>query len=122
MYMFQPSRIGLDFFVALISVVTVGCSQRGDNSEQLVSKVQNVLRSDQRLMMARLQVTGVHSIITIRGYVVDDVQRAAAVQDVWRVEGVNVRDQIEDGVLRRQVEMNRGIAGQEIRSRSATVV
>ncbi len=90
MYMFQPSRIGLDFFVALISVVTVGCSQRGDNSEQLVSKVQNVLRSDQRLMMARLQVTGVHSIITIRGYVVDDAQRAAAVQDVWRVEGVNV--------------------------------
>jgi len=90
MYMFQPSRIGLDFFVALISVVTVGCSQRGDNSEQLVSKAQNVLRSDQRLMMARLQVTGVHSIITIRGYVVDDAQRAAAVQDVWRVEGVNV--------------------------------
>ena len=84
--MFQP----LDFFVALISVVAVGCSQRGDNSEQLASKVQNVLRSDQRLMMARLQVTGVHSIVTIRGYVVDDAQRAAAVQDVWRVKGVNV--------------------------------
>jgi len=90
MYMFQPSRIGLDFFVAFVSVVTVGCSQRGDNSEQLVSKVQNVLRSDQRLMMARLQVTGVHSIITIRGYVVDDGQRATAVQDVWRVKDVKV--------------------------------
>ena len=88
--MFQPSRIGLDFFVALVSVVTVGCSQRGGNSERLVSKVQNVLRSDQRLMMARLQVTGIHSIITIRGYVVDDAQRAAAVQDVRRVKGVNV--------------------------------
>jgi BON domain len=88
--MFQPSRLGLDFFVALVSVLTVGCSHPGDNSEQLVSKVQNLLRSDQRLMMARLQVTGLHSIITIRGYVVDDAQRAAVLQDVCRVKGVKV--------------------------------
>jgi BON domain len=87
--MLQASRILSGLFIAL-SVVTVGCSHRRDNSEQLVSKVQNVLRSDKRLMMARLQVTGVHRIITIRGYVVDENQRSAAVQDAWRVGGVKV--------------------------------
>src|ERR1700682_3134582 len=92
MCMPQASRSLSELFIVLsaISVATVGCSHQKDNSEQLISKVQNVLRSDKRLMMARLQVTGVHRIITIRGYVVDDAQRAAAVQDVWRVKGVNV--------------------------------
>jgi hypothetical protein len=88
----ERSRIGRGLFVALaaISILTVACSRQEGDSQGLVSEVQKGLRSDPRLMMARLQVTCVLRVVTIRGYVVDEAQREAAEQDARRVKGVNV--------------------------------
>jgi hypothetical protein len=77
-------------FVGVVSVLTAGttgCSRRRDNS-QVVSEVQNRMRTDNQLMMGRFQVTGTNGIITLAGYVVSNHQRVAAVRDAWQVKGV----------------------------------
>lgn len=87
--MLRAHRIALAFLGALILLLagTTGCTRQRDNA-QIVSEVQNRILADRRLMMGRLQVTGTRSVITLAGYVLSNDQRAAAVQDVWQVEGV----------------------------------
>jgi hypothetical protein len=89
--MTRAQRIGFGLFgvLAVISIGTISCSPRPDNG-QIVSEVQNRIRADRRLMMARFQVTAANHIITLAGYVASDDQRVAAVQDAWRVDGVKV--------------------------------
>jgi hypothetical protein len=91
MHIVRARRIGSGLFglLAVLSITTLSCSRRPDNS-QMVSQVQNRIRADRRLMMARFQVTGTNHTITLAGYVTSDDQRVAAVQDAWRVEGVKV--------------------------------
>jgi hypothetical protein len=91
MSMVRAHRIVFGFVGVLIVLVagTTGCSRRRDNP-QVVSEVQNRMRADRRLMMARFQVTGTNGVVTLAGYVASNDQRAAAVQDAWQVDGVKV--------------------------------
>lgn len=89
--MTRAQRIGFELFgvLAVFLIGAISCSRRPDNG-QIVSEVQNRIRADRRLMMARFQVTGTNHIITLAGYVASDDQRVAAVQDARGVDGVKV--------------------------------
>jgi BON domain len=90
--MYEKSRTSriLSHLLIATSVLTLGCSRRTNIEQELVWQVQNGLRSDSRLTMARLQVTCAKGIITLHGYVANNRQRIAAVQDATHIKGVNV--------------------------------
>jgi hypothetical protein len=95
--MLRVQRVAFAFVSVLILIVagTTGCTRRRDNT-QVVSEVQNRMRTDHQLMMGRFQVTGTNGVITLAGYVVSNHQRAAAVRDAWQVKGVKV---VVDNIL-----------------------
>jgi BON domain-containing protein len=89
--MFRPRGIGLAGLGTLfvLALGTTGCS-RGPDSAQIVSEVQNRVRGDRRLQMARVQVRSTNGIVTLTGYVGSGGQRIAMVQDAAQIKGVRV--------------------------------
>jgi hypothetical protein len=79
-------RVGL---LSLLAVGTSGCC-RGRASSQVASEVQNRLRSDTRMQMARVQVLATSGVVTLSGYVISSEQRATTVQDAAQIKGVRV--------------------------------
>ena len=89
--MLRPRKIGIVCIgtLALVALDATGCS-RGRGSAQVASNVQNRIRSDARMGMARVQVVAIHGVVTLSGYVTSREQRLATVQDASQVEGVRV--------------------------------
>ncbi len=71
--------------LSLLALAMVGCSRVRDNAH-VTSEVQNRIRNDYRLQMARIQVRSTNGIVTLSGYVSTDEQRAATVQDAARIK------------------------------------
>jgi hypothetical protein len=80
---------------ALIGVLSMfglgmtGCSRVRDNP-QVALDVQNRIRADRRLLMARIQVRASQGIVTLSGFVGTGFQRFATVQDAAQIQGVKV--------------------------------
>jgi len=86
-----PRWIGLELIggLSLLALTMAGCSRVRDNA-QLSSEVQNRIRNDYRLQMGRIQVRSANGVVTLSGYVTNDTQRAATVQDAAQIKGVRV--------------------------------
>ena len=86
-----PRWIGLKLIggLSLLALTMAGCSRVRDNA-QLSSEVQNRIRNDYRLQMGRIQVRSANGVVTLSGYVTNDTQRAATVQDAAQIKGVRV--------------------------------
>jgi hypothetical protein len=83
--------VGLTW-IGLLSVLalgTAGCSRRRVNSE-VASDVQNRIRTDGRMQMARVQVLATNGVVTLSGYVTSSEQRIATVQDAAQTKDVRV--------------------------------
>src|ERR1700733_9171500 len=83
-------KLGVVFaWTGLLSLVlaTAGCSQRHENA-QVAADVQDKIRGDQRMQMARVQVIATGGVVTLSGYVVSNQQRASTVEDAAQVQGV----------------------------------
>ncbi len=89
--MVAAHKIGLKltWVVFLLALGTTACSRRRDN-EQVVSDVQNRIRTDRRLTGARVQVRAGNGIVTLSGYVGDSGQRVTIVRDASQIVGVKV--------------------------------
>ena len=76
-------------WIGLLSLVlvTAGCSQRHENA-QVAADVQDKIRSDHRMQMARVQVIATGRVVTLSGYVVSNGQRISTVEDASQVQGV----------------------------------
>ena len=85
--MLRRRRVVCIGVLSLVALGTTGCSRRRTSS-QIVSNVQNNIRSDARMQMARVQVVATNGVVTLSGYVTSDEQRNATMQDASRVEGV----------------------------------
>ena len=87
----MPRTSSLGWIGALFLIVlgATGCSRRPENA-QLAAMVQNRIRGDQRLQMARIQVLATNGVVTLSGYVGNSDQRTATVQDASQIEGVRV--------------------------------
>ena len=72
--------IGLLF---LLAFGAASCSRSHDNAA-VTSDVQNRLRSDVRMQMARVQVVATNGAVTLSGYVVSPEQRLETVKDASR--------------------------------------
>ncbi len=72
-----------------LALATAGCSHRRENAD-IASDVQNRIRSDVRMQMARVQVIATAGVVTLSGYVVSPQQRASTVEDAARVPGVKL--------------------------------
>jgi len=66
-----------------------GCSRRRGNA-QVTSDVQNRIRTDGRMQLARVQVIATNGVVTLSGYVTSSGQRAATVQDAAQIKGVRL--------------------------------
>jgi hypothetical protein len=66
-----------------------GCSRRPGNA-QVTSDVQNRIRTDGRMQLARVQVIATNGVVTLSGYVTSSGQRAATVQDAAQIQGVRL--------------------------------
>jgi osmotically-inducible protein OsmY len=60
-----------------------------DNDEELVDAVRLVLRKDPLANADQVRVSSKHSVITLEGRVINDVQRRAVENDAWYVFGVD---------------------------------
>ena len=82
-------RIGLELagMLALMAFGITGCSRNRSNA-QITEELQNRIRGDRRLQLARIQVRSNNGVVTLSGYVESDEQRAATVQDVAQIEGI----------------------------------
>jgi BON domain len=85
--MLRRRRVVCIGVLSLVALGTTGCSRRRTSS-QIVSNVQNNIRTDGRMQMARVQVVATNGVVTLSGYVTSDEQRNATMQDASRVEGV----------------------------------
>jgi osmotically-inducible protein OsmY len=70
--------IGSLALLALLALGTTGCSRARSNA-QIASDVQNRIRTDARMQMARVRVLATGGVVTLSGYVTSDDQRAATV-------------------------------------------
>jgi BON domain len=75
--------------LSLLAVGTNGCS-RGRRNSEVASDVQNRIRSDGRMQMARVQVLANNGVVALSGYVTSSEQRVATVQDAAQTQGVRV--------------------------------
>jgi hypothetical protein len=88
--MLRLDKVGIGtFLLSLLALATNGCS-RGRASSQVASEVQNRLRSDIRMQMARVQVLATNDVVTLSGYVISDQQRVTTVRDAAQIKGVRV--------------------------------
>ena len=78
--MLRRRRVVCMGVLSLVALGTTGCSRRRTSS-QIVSNVQNNIRSDARMQMARVQVVATNGVVTLSGYVTSDEQRNATMQD-----------------------------------------
>jgi hypothetical protein len=79
-------------WIGLLSLLALGiadCSGGRRNSE-VASDVQNRIRGDARMQMARVQVLVTNGVVTLSGYVTSNEQRVATVEDVGQIKGVRV--------------------------------
>ena len=84
-------RIGLGWIGAFcLLVLGITSCSRGRDNAQVASEVQNSIRGDSRLQMARIQVRATNGVVTLSGYVGSNEQRVAIFQDAARIEGVRV--------------------------------
>ena len=60
-----------------------------DNDEELLDAVRLVLEKDPFVNADQIQVSAKHSVITLEGLVINDVQRGMAENDAWYVFGVD---------------------------------
>ena len=60
-----------------------------DNDEELVDTVRLVLKKDPFVNADQIRVSAKHSVITLEGRVINDVQRRAVENDAWYVFGVD---------------------------------
>lgn len=60
-----------------------------DNDEELVDAVRLVLEKDPFVNADQIRVSANHSVITLEGLVINDVQRGVAENDAWYVFGVD---------------------------------
>ena len=81
--------IGSLALLALLALGTTGCSRARSNA-QIASDVQNRIRTDARMQMARVRVLATGGVVTLSGYVTSDDQRAATVQDASQVKDVRL--------------------------------
>jgi hypothetical protein len=81
--------IGRVFLLSLLALATTGCS-RGRANSQVASEVQNRLRTDTRMQMARVQVLASNGVVTLSGYVISNQQRVTTVRDAAQIKGVRV--------------------------------
>jgi hypothetical protein len=75
--------------LCLLALANTGCSRR-PGSSHVASNVQNRIRNDSRMQMARVQVLATNGVVTLSGYVTSLEQRLATVEDASQVEGVRV--------------------------------
>lgn len=89
--MSRVSRTGPGWIsvLSLLALWMVGCSRGRDNA-QVASEVQNNIRGDRRLQLARVQVRVTNGIVTLSGYIGSADQRVATEQDATQIEGVKV--------------------------------
>ncbi len=91
--MLRLRKLGVGWrWIGLLSVLalgTAGCSRRRVNSE-VASDVQNRIRADGRMQMARVQVLATNGVVTLSGYVTSSEQRVATVQDAAQIQGVRL--------------------------------
>jgi hypothetical protein len=73
----------------LLAFGAASCSRSHDNAA-VTSDVQNRLRSDVRMQMARVQVVATNGAVTLSGYVVSPEQRLETVKDASQAHGVRV--------------------------------
>ena len=73
----------------ILALGTNGCSRARSNA-QIASDVQNRIRTDARMQMARVRVLATGGVVTLSGYVTSDDQRAATVQDASQVKDVRL--------------------------------
>jgi hypothetical protein len=81
--------IGSLGLLALLALGTSGCSRARSNI-QVASDVQNRIRTDARMQMARVRVLVTGGVVTLSGYVTSNDQRAATVQDASQVKDVRL--------------------------------
>ena len=81
--------IGSLGLLALLALGTFGCS-RARTNVQVASDVQNRIRTDARMQMARVRVLVTGGVVTLSGYVTSNDQRAATVQDASLVKDVRL--------------------------------
>lgn len=60
-----------------------------DNDEELLDTVRLILGKDPFVNTDQIRVSAKHSVITLEGVVINDVQRRAAENDAWYVFGVD---------------------------------
>jgi hypothetical protein len=75
--------------LSLLALGTTACS-RGRTNSEIASDVQNRIRTDGRMQMARVQVLATSGAVTLSGYVTSTEQRVASVQDAAQIKGVRV--------------------------------
>ena len=84
-------RVGWMGSLGLLSLLTLGagCSRARSNA-QVASDVQNKMRTDVRMQMARVQVLATGGVVTLSGYVTSNDQRVATVQDASQNKDVRL--------------------------------
>ena len=89
--MLRPRKLGRVCIglLALMVLGFAGCS-RERNSAQVAANVQNKIRTDSRMQMARVQVVAAKGVVTLSGYVTSPLQRIVTAQDASQVDGVRV--------------------------------
>ncbi len=75
--------------LSLLALGTAGCS-RGRRNSEVTSDVQNRIRGDARMQMARVQVLATNGVVTLSGYVTSTQQRVATVEDAAQTKGVRL--------------------------------
>jgi osmotically-inducible protein OsmY len=67
-----------------------------DNDEELLDTIRLVLEKDPFVNGDQVRVSAKHSVITLEGLVINDVQRQMAENDAWYVFGVDkVRNKLQ---------------------------
>ena len=89
--MLRPQKPG-SVCIGILSLMVLGftgCS-RERSSAQVAANVQNKIRTDSRMQMARVQVVAAKGVVTLSGYVTSPWQRIVTAQDASQVDGVRV--------------------------------
>src|ERR1700680_188016 len=82
-------EVGWISLLLVLAMGAVGCSRRRSSSN-VASDVQNRIRSDSRMQMARVRVLATDGVVTLSGYVTSTEQRIATVQDAAQIKDVRV--------------------------------